>query len=216
MHRSRGIGPRPGWPEFLRWRDLTCRWPGCDRPVANCDIDHTVPYPGGSTHASGLKHYCRIHHLLKTFYGGPGGWRDQQLPDGTVVFTAPTGHTYTTQAHGGMLFPTLAQSTGELAVPKLAEPSPYRDVMMPKRKQTRNQNRQHRITPRTPPENRTHRRRRTTTPSLARRQLPTATVLMSRIPWRQAWSPGRHVASVLLILLAVRSHQGRLLVPVDE
>ena len=31
-------------------------------------------------------------------------------------------------------------------MPILAEPSPYRDVMMPKRKQTREQNRQHRIT----------------------------------------------------------------------
>ena len=58
----------------------------------------------------------------------------------------PTGHTYTTQAHGGMLFPALAQSTGELPVPLLEEPSPYRDVMMPKRKQTREQNRRDRIT----------------------------------------------------------------------
>jgi hypothetical protein len=23
------------------------------------------------------------------FYIGPGGWTDQQLPDGTIVFTAP-------------------------------------------------------------------------------------------------------------------------------
>ena len=144
--------PEPGYRptavtrEFLRWRDLTCRWPGCDAPVGRCDIDHTVPYPGGPTHASGLKHYCRTHHLIKTFYGGPGGWTDQQLPDGTVILTAPTGHTYPTHAHGGTLFPTLAQSTGELPVPFLDEPSPYRDAMMPKRKQTREQNRRDRIT----------------------------------------------------------------------
>jgi hypothetical protein len=51
--------------EFVRWRDLTCRWPGCDAPVERCDIDHTVPYPAGATHPSDLKHYCRTHHLLK-------------------------------------------------------------------------------------------------------------------------------------------------------
>jgi len=50
--------PDPGYRpsaltrEFTQWRDLTCRWPGCDRRVAECDLDHTVPYPGGFTHAS--------------------------------------------------------------------------------------------------------------------------------------------------------------------
>jgi hypothetical protein len=140
--------PDPGYRpskltrEFVQWRDLTCRWPGCDRPVAKCDVDHTVPYPGGFTHASGLKHYCGIHHLIKTFHRG---WTEQQLPDGTMILTAPTGHTYTTEAHGAALFPTLAQSTGELPVPNLEEPSPYRTLMMPRRKQTREQNRRERI-----------------------------------------------------------------------
>jgi len=46
--------------DFVRWRDLTCRWPGCDRPVERCDIDHTVPYPVGPTHPSNNKPYCRL------------------------------------------------------------------------------------------------------------------------------------------------------------
>jgi Domain of unknown function (DUF222) len=62
-----GYRPSAVTREFVRWRDLTCRWPGCDRPVHKCDIDHTVPYPDGLTHASDLKHYCRIHHLFQTF-----------------------------------------------------------------------------------------------------------------------------------------------------
>ena len=140
-----GYRPSARTLEFIRWRDLTCRWPGCDRPVARCDVDHTVPYPAGVTHASDLKHYCRTHHLIKTFYGGPGGWADQQMPDGTIILTAPTGHTYTTEPHGAAMFPTLAQSTGELPVPTRDEPSPYRDVMMPRRKQTREQDRRDRI-----------------------------------------------------------------------
>jgi hypothetical protein len=56
--------------EFVRWRDLTCRWPGCDAPVERCDIDHTVPYPAGATHPSDLKHYCRTHRVQKAFMAG--------------------------------------------------------------------------------------------------------------------------------------------------
>jgi hypothetical protein len=140
-----GYRPSAVTREFVAWRDLTCRWPGCDRPVDKCDVDHTVPYPAGVTHASDLKHYCRIHHLIKTFYIGIGGWTDQQMPDGTVILTAPTGHDYVTEAHGASMFPALAQCTGELPVPTLDEPSAYRDVMMPRRKQTREQDRRDRI-----------------------------------------------------------------------
>ena len=35
--------------------------------------------------------YCRFHHLMKTFHGGPGGWNVIQQPDGTMVFTSPSG-----------------------------------------------------------------------------------------------------------------------------
>ncbi len=75
--------------DFVRCRDLTCRFPGCDKPAQFCDIDHTVPYPVGPTHPSNLKCLCRFHHLLKTFWNGVKGWRDRQLPDGTVVWTSP-------------------------------------------------------------------------------------------------------------------------------
>ena len=100
--------------EFVRCRDLTCRFPGCDKPAQVCDIDHTVPYPVGPTHASNLKCLCRFHHLLKTFWNGANGWRDRQLPDGTVIWTSPTGHTYTTYPASLHLFPTLCEPTGTL------------------------------------------------------------------------------------------------------
>jgi hypothetical protein len=72
--------------DFVRSRDLTCRFPGCHHPATACDVDHTIPYPYGSTCASNLKCLCRFHHLLKTFWGGPNGWRDIQHPrrDGGV------------------------------------------------------------------------------------------------------------------------------------
>jgi hypothetical protein len=56
--------PSPGLGDFVRCRDLTCRWPGCDKSAYACDLDHTVPYPVGPTHASNIKCYCRFHHLL--------------------------------------------------------------------------------------------------------------------------------------------------------
>ncbi|MFY1599762.1 HNH endonuclease signature motif containing protein [Micromonospora sp. WMMD737] len=140
-----GYRPSAGLADFLRWRDLTCRWPGCDAPVADCDIDHTVPWPAGATHASSLKHYCRTHHLIKTFYTGPRGWTDQQRPDGTIVFTAPTGHTYTSEAHGAALFAALATPTAPLTPPVAADQPPHRSAMMPRRTTTREHDRRARI-----------------------------------------------------------------------
>ena len=60
-----GYVPSKALADFVRCRDLTCRWPGCDRPAAHCDLDHTIPYAnGGPTHASNLKCYCRTPQLL--------------------------------------------------------------------------------------------------------------------------------------------------------
>jgi hypothetical protein len=86
--------------------------------------------------------YCRKHHLLKTFFTGPTGWADRQLPDGTVILTSPTGHTYRTEPQGGVLFAELAKSTGALAIPPtVSEPITNRGLMMPSRKQSRAQDR---------------------------------------------------------------------------
>ena len=129
--------------DFIRCRDLTCRAPGCDRPATVCDVDHTIPYAeGGVTHPSNLKSLCRLHHLMKTFWG----WRDQQLSDGTVIWTLPDGHTYVTNPGSALLFPTLCEPTGELPTPTpAAQRCSDRTAMMPLRTKTRTQNRAHRI-----------------------------------------------------------------------
>ena len=146
------ISPEPGYrpsaalADFVRCRDLTCRFPGCDQPAEICDIDHTVPFPVGPTHPSNLKLLCRYHHLLKTFYTGFGGWADRQLPDGTVEWIAPTGHSYTTIPGGSVFFPVLAASTGELTIARGIEPPNItRGLMMPRRKRTRAEDRRYRI-----------------------------------------------------------------------
>ena len=137
--------PSTALAEFVRSRDLTCRWPGCDTPAWQADIDHTVPYPFGPTHPSNNACFCRFHHLMKTFHGGPGGWNVIQQPDGTMVFTTPSGRVHTTEPFGAMLFPQLALPTGELDLPEQPPPDENRGLKMPKRKRTRAQERAYRI-----------------------------------------------------------------------
>lgn len=139
-----GYRPSAGLARFIRWRDLSCRWPGCQARV--CDTDHTVPYPQGPTHPSNCKLYCRAHHLVKTFYSGPGGWIDHQHPDGTITVIAPTGHRYRTEPAGAQLFPALGTPTGTPHLPAdTGPPDPHRDLAAPTRDRTRNQDRRTRI-----------------------------------------------------------------------
>lgn len=129
--------PSAALAEFVRMRDMYCRAPGCDVPADMCDLDHTIPWPLGPTHPSNLKCLCRKNHMMKTFYGGPDGWHDIQLPDGTVIWTAPSGHTYTTHP-GSKLFFDWDTSTANLPPPPNTAPSTLnRAVKMPKRKRTR-------------------------------------------------------------------------------
>jgi Domain of unknown function (DUF222) len=130
--------------DFIRCRDLTCRAPGCDHPAVDCDLDHTVAYSqGGRTHPSNLKCLCRKHHLLKTFWG----WRDKQLPDGTVIWSLPDGQTYVTTPGSALLFPSLCAPTGNLSRPAgpREDSCSGRTAMMPKRRRTRAQERTQKI-----------------------------------------------------------------------
>jgi hypothetical protein len=113
--------PSAALERWIRCRDVTCRFPGCDRAAWMCDIDHTVPFnhddpaAGGLTVPWNLACKCREHHRLKTFHGGPEGWRDEQLPDGTIIWTSPTGRVYHTTPGGPDMFP---QMRGPCAAPK--------------------------------------------------------------------------------------------------
>jgi hypothetical protein len=104
-----------------------------------------VPYPYGPTHASNNKPYCRIHHLFKTFCAGPAGWTEQQLPDGTIVWTSARGRTYLTQPLGALFFPQLAMATGKLILPNSPPAGPHRELAMPARRRTRAEDRDRRV-----------------------------------------------------------------------
>ena len=70
----------------------------------------------------------------------------RKLPDGTVVWTTPTGHTYTTGPGSWLLFPGSSITTARLPEPPAQSwPDPARGLMMPKRKRTRAKEREHRI-----------------------------------------------------------------------
>lgn len=117
--------PSAALERWIRCRDLTCRFPGCDRKAWFCDLDHTDPFnhrdpaAGGLTVPWDLACYCREHHRLKTFHDGPNGWQDEQLADGTIVWTSPTGRKYRTTPDGYELFP-------QMRPPPCQEPAPHK------------------------------------------------------------------------------------------
>ena len=83
--------------ELRRWlqtRDGTCRFPGCRRHATACHIDHTQEWhDGGETAHYNLAHLCEKHHRLKTLTD----WKVEQIGNGVLRWTSPTGKTYDTE-----------------------------------------------------------------------------------------------------------------------
>jgi hypothetical protein len=81
----------------VRARDVTCRFPGCRRSAlgthSGTDLDHTVPWPQGSTSASNLAALCRRHHRLKH----SPGWSVRLDATGVMTWTTPTGRIYASE-----------------------------------------------------------------------------------------------------------------------
>jgi len=91
---SAGYQPSPTLRHVIRVRQRTCSFPGCRRPAAHCDQDHTVPYDqGGRTCECNLAPLCRRHHRAKQAHG----WKLDQPEPGVMAWTTPSGRTYTTR-----------------------------------------------------------------------------------------------------------------------
>ncbi|KAA0095873.1 hypothetical protein CIW49_20060 [Mycolicibacterium sp. P1-18] len=74
--------------------------------------------------------------MLKTFWGGENGWREEQLDDGTVIWTAPDGRQYVTTPGSRLLFPELSEPTATVVATGV--PSKHESgLTMPRRKTTR-------------------------------------------------------------------------------
>ncbi|WP_413232164.1 hypothetical protein [Mycolicibacterium smegmatis] len=80
--------------------------------------------------------------MIKTFWAG---FVDTQLPDGQVVWTMPSGRTYTTVPGSRWVFPQWDTTTTTLPPPPPRATSPARGVMMPQRKLTRAEQRARQI-----------------------------------------------------------------------
>ena len=83
--------PPQGLIDFIKARDKTCRFPGCQRAADFSDIDHAIPWEeGGTTSLANLGLLCRRHHRLKTH----GGWKISSNPDGSCTWISPYGKEY--------------------------------------------------------------------------------------------------------------------------
>ena len=92
-HAEIGYHPSRKLQHLIRARSATCTAPGCRRPAARCDLDHTLPWDqGGITCECDLAPLCRHHHRCKQ---AEGWWLDQPEP-GVLVWRTPAGRTYTT------------------------------------------------------------------------------------------------------------------------
>jgi hypothetical protein len=91
-NQTRGYQPPNGLCDLVKARHGTCVFPGCRRPAARCDVDHTTPYDqGGRTCPCNLAPLCRQHHQVKQ----APGWHLTQPQPGILTWTAPHGRSYT-------------------------------------------------------------------------------------------------------------------------
>ncbi|MGH3208187.1 MAG: DUF222 domain-containing protein [Trebonia sp.] len=76
---------------LIQARASTCTAPGCNRPAAEADADHTIPWPNGPSCECNLGAPCRYHHRNKQ---APGWHLDQPEP-GVFRWRNPSGRTHT-------------------------------------------------------------------------------------------------------------------------
>jgi hypothetical protein len=92
-HAEVGYHPSRKLQHLIRARNATCTAPGCTRPAAACDLDHTVPWDqGGRTCECGMAPLCRRHHRAKQAQG----WHLEQREPGVLVWRVPAGRSYAT------------------------------------------------------------------------------------------------------------------------
>jgi hypothetical protein len=94
-HRYAETGYQPSrkLQHLIRTRSTRCTAPGCGRPAARCDLDHTLAWDkGGITCECGLAPLCRHHHRCKQAQG----WQLTQPEPGVMQWRTPHGRTFTT------------------------------------------------------------------------------------------------------------------------
>jgi hypothetical protein len=88
-----GYRPSRTLQHLVKVRNARCTAPGCGRPAARCDLDHTIAWhQGGLTCECDLAPLCRHHHRCKQ----ADGWRLEQPEPGVLIWRTPAGRTYAT------------------------------------------------------------------------------------------------------------------------
>lgn len=107
--------------QWLRLRDGTCPFPGCNNHSLDNDADHLLAWAdGGTTGISNLGQPCRKHHSLKHATAWTPTGADKDHPPGWI---SPTGRTYPSE-HQDWEPPHLPDELLALAPPRNAEPAP--------------------------------------------------------------------------------------------
>jgi Domain of unknown function (DUF222) len=92
-HAEAGYRPSRTLQHLVRARNARCTAPGCGRPAARCDLDHTIAWDqGGLTCECDLAPLCRRHHRCKQ----AEGWQLEQPEPGVLKWRTPAGRTYAT------------------------------------------------------------------------------------------------------------------------
>ncbi len=92
-HAETGYQPSRHLRHLVTTRSARCTAPGCGRPAARCDLDHTTAWDqGGVTCECNISPLCRHHHRCKQ----AEGWHLTQPAPGILTWHTPAGRTYTT------------------------------------------------------------------------------------------------------------------------
>ena len=90
---QRAYRPSRSLRHLVNARNTRCTAPGCGRPAARCDLDHTTPWHlGGPTCPCNVAPLCRHHHRSKQ---AEGWWLEQPEP-GVLKWRAPSGRSFAT------------------------------------------------------------------------------------------------------------------------
>ncbi|TFC84043.1 HNH endonuclease [Cryobacterium sinapicolor] len=110
---------------FLRLRDETCRFAGCNQPARTADLDHTHEWQDfGQTAHDNLAHLCPGCHALKS----ETGWTVKQEPGGILTWHSPTGRPFVTEPATPIAppgDPSAPSRTARPARPPLPDDAPF-------------------------------------------------------------------------------------------
>jgi Domain of unknown function (DUF222) len=105
--------------DLVLTRSPICGFPSCLAPAHRGDLDHREPHDPaagtGSTNQHNLDPYCRRHHRTKH----TRGWSVEQGKHGTLIWTSPSGHTWTHQPE------PIAEPAPRLLPTDANEPPPF-------------------------------------------------------------------------------------------